>query len=133
MRPAWAWIIIDSDKRILLLKRSNYTKAFPHHWTIPGGRWENGENPEEIVVREILEETSLNFTPTKLYNITEQENSGEMTLSHRFLGKWEWEVQIQQEEADGYGWFTYKEANNLPTAFNYWEIVKRLFKEWLIQ
>jgi hypothetical protein len=38
MRPAGTGIIIDDMNRILLLKRSNYTKAFPHHWTMPGGR-----------------------------------------------------------------------------------------------
>jgi ADP-ribose pyrophosphatase YjhB (NUDIX family) len=119
--------------RILLLKRSNYTKAFPHHWTMPGGRWEAWENPEEIVVREVLEETSLSFNPDKLYFESEQENSWEMTHSHRFLWTWNGKIDIQEEEADWYAWYTYEETKNLKIAFDYSEVIEKLYNDWLIK
>lgn len=132
MRLAATWIIIDDNKRILLLKRSDYTKAFPGYWTIPGGRWENGETIEQIVVREVQEETGLEFTPTKLYHECVQENSGEDTHSHRFLWNWTGKIQIQEEEADGYGWYTYEETKSLKTAFNYRLVLDNLHADGLL-
>lgn len=133
MRPAWTWILIDRYNRILMLKRSNYTKAFPHYWTIPGWRWEPWENPKEIVVREIKEETNLDFTPSSLYETSQQENSWELTHSHRFLWKYEWEIKIQEEEADWYAWYTYEETKNLKIAFDYTEIIEKLYKDWILK
>lgn len=132
MRPAGTWIIIDDNKRILLLKRSDYTSSFPYHWTMPWGRWEVWENPEEIVVREIKEETWLNFNPTRLYYDSKQENSWEMTHAHRFLWEWSWNIQIQEEEALWYAWYTYEEAITLKIAFDYADIIEKLHNDWLL-
>jgi len=133
MRPAWTWIIIDEMNRILLLKRSNYTKAFPHHWTMPGGRWESWENPEEIVVREVEEETWLHFTPTKLFHVSENKNGDETVKAHRFIWTWNWKINIQEEEADWYAWYTCEETKSLKIAFDYAEVIEKLYNDWLIK
>lgn len=133
MRPAWTWIIIDEYKRILLLKRSNYTRAFPHYWTMPGWRWEAWENPEDIVIREVQEETWLSFSPNKLYCTNETENSGEIVHAHRFLWSWKWKMNIQEEEADWYAWYTYEETKSLKIAFDYPNIIEKLYSDWLIK
>lgn len=133
MRPAWTGIIIDATSRILLLKRSNYTKAFPYHWTMPGGRWEADENPEEIVVREVLEETGLAFTPEKLYHTSEQKNTNEIVKAHRFIWTWTGNISIQEEEADWYAWYTYEETKSLQIAFDYAEVIEQLYTDWLIK
>lgn len=49
-----------------MIKRSAYTKAFPGHWGMPGGRADGDETPEQAVVREVKEETGLSFQPEKL-------------------------------------------------------------------
>jgi ADP-ribose pyrophosphatase YjhB (NUDIX family) len=132
MRNAASWIIIDKYKRILLTKRSNYTKAFPFYWTLPWWRWEPLENPKDIVIREIKEEVWLDFKPTKLYFSCIMENSWEDTKSHRFLWEWLWSIKIQMEEADWYAWYSYEEIKNLKIAFNYKEMIEMLYKDWLI-
>lgn len=133
MRPAGTGIIIDDMQRILLLKRSNYTTAFPHHWTMPSGRWEAGEKPEEIVVREIEEEVWLGFKPTKLFHVSDQVNGSETVKAHRFIGDWSWKISIQEEEADWYAWYSYEETKSLKIAFDYADVVELLYKEWLIK
>lgn len=38
---------IIKDKKIFLIKRSNYTKVFSGYWACPGGRANEGELPEQ--------------------------------------------------------------------------------------
>jgi ADP-ribose pyrophosphatase YjhB (NUDIX family) len=51
-------VIFNSDKQILLGK-ATYQRIHP--WGLPGGSLKLGEEPEQAVVREMLEETGLNI------------------------------------------------------------------------
>ena len=133
MRISWVWILVDNKKRILLLKRSDYTKSFPGYWTMPGGRWEKWESPEEVVIREVEEETGLLFVPTKIYMKSEVMNSWEEISSNRFLWSYSWEVKIQEDEADWYAWYTYEETKVLKIAFDYSDTIEELYKDWIIE
>ena len=128
MRLAWNALIIKNNK-ILLLKRSNYTPSFPWYWTVPWGRQDAGEIAKQTVIREVKEETNLDFVPTKLFQTSVTENSWEQIHSHRFLWEFSWEVKIQEEEADDYGWFTYEESKKLDMAFDYREVLDKLREE----
>lgn len=54
-------VVHDAEGRLLLIQRGHE----PHQgrWSLPGGRIEAGESPEEAVVREVFEETGLMVTP----------------------------------------------------------------------
>jgi 8-oxo-dGTP diphosphatase len=52
-----AAVILDQDNNIFLVK-STYQRFHP--WGLPGGSLEYGEHPEQAVIREVWEETSLN-------------------------------------------------------------------------
>ncbi len=136
MRLAATGLIMDSEKRILLLKRSNYTKAFPFAWTFPWWRWEEWETPEEIVIREVKEETWLDFAPIKVFENYETNHPWEKNWSvhiYRFIGDFSWKIKIQEEEADWYAWYTYEETKKLKMAFDYVEVIERLYDEWLVE
>ncbi|MEO5948875.1 MAG: NUDIX hydrolase [Candidatus Saccharimonas sp.] len=57
-------ILINSDNKVLLLKRSSKT-ANPHQWDFPGGGVDRGENPEMSAIREVKEETGLEAVELK--------------------------------------------------------------------
>ena len=54
---ASAFIINPKNKKILLVKHSDYDK-----WLQPGGHIEEDETPEEAAVREVYEETGIKIT-----------------------------------------------------------------------
>ncbi|HSG44275.1 MAG TPA: NUDIX hydrolase [Anaerolineales bacterium] len=51
-----AAVIFDEDNKLLLVK-STYQRFHP--WGLPGGSLNYGESPEDAVLREVREETSL--------------------------------------------------------------------------
>jgi 8-oxo-dGTP diphosphatase len=55
--------IIIKDGRIALIHRHNHGKEY---WTLPGGRIEEGETPEQAVDREVGEETNLEVITCRL-------------------------------------------------------------------
>jgi mutator protein MutT len=52
--------VLDRAGRVLLICRGRAPSA--GEWTLPGGRVEPGETPEEAVVRELREETGIEGT-----------------------------------------------------------------------
>lgn len=58
-----AAIIFDKDDKIMLVK-STYQRFHP--WGLPGGSLNYGEPPEEAVIREVREETSLKVAVEEL-------------------------------------------------------------------
>lgn len=55
--PCVGAVVLDADGRLLLIRRGHD----PHAglWSLPGGRLEPGEDHEDAVRREVLEETGL--------------------------------------------------------------------------
>ena len=52
-------IIVDSDDRVLFLKRSDYVDKFAGEWDLPGGHIHIGEDLMTGLKREVKEETDL--------------------------------------------------------------------------
>jgi 8-oxo-dGTP diphosphatase len=58
--PCVSIILENVQGEVLLLLRDNKsTVVFPSHWTLVGGRVEDGETPEVAAHRELAEETGL--------------------------------------------------------------------------
>lgn len=120
--------IILEQKKILLLKRSNYSERYPEFWGCPGGRAEKGETAEQNVIREVKEECNLDFTPTKIIKTGLWQNRE----YYRFLGDWSGTIIIQEKEVTDYNWFTFNEAIKLQLAFDYKEIIETLQQQNLL-
>ena len=119
---------IIKDKMILLIKRSNYTKVFPGYWACPGGRANEGEFPEQVVVREVKEEVNLDFEPQELIKKSQYEDRE----LFRFYGSWVGKVKIQEDEVSDWNWFSYSDAIKLKLAFDYREVIEILHQKNLL-
>lgn len=115
--------LLLKDKKLLLLKRAASKKLFPNHWGCPGGGTEGGETAEETAIREVKEETDLDFKPTNLVFLKKDPSSTATTSS--FTGSWSGEVKLNEESSD-YGWFTYEETKKLDLAFTFHKIIEKL-------
>jgi 8-oxo-dGTP diphosphatase len=63
--PCVSIIVENKAGEVLLLLRDNKsTIVFPNHWTLIGGKVEDGETPEMAAHRELAEETGLKATLT---------------------------------------------------------------------
>jgi 8-oxo-dGTP pyrophosphatase MutT (NUDIX family) len=124
--------LIIRENRILLTKRSNYTKMFPHYWTLPGWKWDKNETPEDVVIREIKEELWVDFQIGKLFFHENIEFNWEPWSVNRFIGDYKWKLSMQEEEIDWYAWYTFEETKDLKIAFNHTEVIKRAYEEWYL-
>ena len=61
--PCVGAVVHDAEGRLLLIQRGHD----PHRglWSLPGGRIEPAESPEQAVVREVSEETGLDVLPRR--------------------------------------------------------------------
>jgi 8-oxo-dGTP diphosphatase len=59
----------DAAGRVVLARNSD-ASAFPGQWTLPGGGVEQGEHPDDAVVREFAEETGLRVRIDRLRTVT---------------------------------------------------------------
>ncbi len=60
--------IIHMDDKILISQRleGSYLEFL---WEFPGGKVEEGESPEECIVREIMEELNINIEVLDIYDV----------------------------------------------------------------
>jgi 8-oxo-dGTP diphosphatase len=65
--------IIDKDARCLLVKRSQESKGNPGKWELPGGKVGSGEDFDRALIREVLEETGLSISLSRLICCCEHE------------------------------------------------------------
>ena len=64
-----AQIIFENDKGefLLYLRDGKPGIPFPHHWDLIGGHVEEGETPEEALVREVKEELDYDLKDYKFF------------------------------------------------------------------
>ena len=63
-RPNAASVALVDGSRVLLIQRAR--PPYEELWTLPGGRLEAGETPEQCAIREVHEELGLTIRDLKL-------------------------------------------------------------------
>ena len=111
---------VGGDRRTILLTRRN-VNPFKELWCLPGGHIEDFETAEQAVVREVKEETNLDFALERFVGWFE-----EIFPEHRFhavalafAGAGSGALQKQPDEVSEMAWFTLDEALSMQLAFTH--------------
>lgn len=105
-------ILILSPDKILLFHRDNIpTIRSPDCWSLIGGGIEDGETPEQALVREVKEETSYDIKEYKFVTKIRGSLNENVWVYVAFIGKdEEKEFVLGPGEGQGIGWFTINKA-----------------------
>jgi 8-oxo-dGTP diphosphatase len=121
-------IIFVNDKRRILLFLRDDKPGLPYRnmWDIPGGHVEDGETPEQCIVREMQEEMDLTLDSFELFSVKEFDDRIEYT----FWKKANLDIEkVNLHEGQQLKWFTETEAKNTKLAYGFNEIVDDFFSK----
>ena len=102
--------ILLLEKKVLLLKRSKNNICFPSIWTPIIGKIKEEETPEKAVIRETIEETSLNLKNNISFLGLEKYKNDNYWFFYSKQDKNTTNVELNHENED----FDFFEVNNLP-------------------
>ena len=107
---------IEKDGKYLMLHRTKKKKDInKNKWLGVGGRFEEGESPEECIVREVKEETGLTLKNYQLRGIvTYISNKWETEYMYVFTAT-EFEGNIIECDEGDLEWIEKEKVNTLPT------------------
>ena len=110
-------MLIDPRGRILLGLRARHKLMAPEHWDIIGGHVEPGENPEDALVREILEELGVRPIRFRLLDSLVGPSDGSaLPTVHHVYSITAWEGGSPRNHCDEHTeirWFTISEIRRL--------------------
>jgi 8-oxo-dGTP diphosphatase len=127
MKRRGASIIFVNDRHhVLLFLRDNKPDIpYPDTWDIPGGHVEEGETPEQCIVREILEEMGIEIKGFQLFSETEFDDRIEYT----FWVSEEIDIgTIRLTEGQILKWFTREEVCQTVLAYGFNRIMADFFQ-----
>lgn len=117
--------IIIRNNKILFLRRL-LTDDEAGKWCPVNESVEEGESPEEAIVRGVKEEVGLHF-------IVKQAVSDDHFCEYVFIGSGTGCLKLNTEESLECGWFSFKETMLLDLAFDYRLVFQKLFDLKLIK
>ncbi len=81
-------ILYDKERRILLQHRDENIRRLPGYWAFFGGGIKSGEDPEETIKRETLEELNYILRDPKLIMVQKLEDKSQKELKYVFVEKY---------------------------------------------
>lgn len=118
---------MNSDGRLLAIRRSQTAPVRPLHWDLPGGDLDYGEDPIQGIIREVIEETGLTIENPELFDIEAHINSdGEFWVTIAYQGRVASGDVILSFEHDEFKWVTAEEFLQLKSSDKLQRFVKKL-------
>lgn len=116
--------LIDRDK-VLLIQRAR--KPYFGMWSLPGGRLEPGETPEQAAGREVMEEVGLRVW--RLHPIRRMFlGEGRFVLQVFATEAFEGEIVVASDEVTAYRWVRGDEIGGMYTTPDLGEVVAGAFR-----
>ena len=130
-------VVRHIDGRYLITKRVMTKSWAPGWWEVSGGAAQAGEESEEAVKREILEETGLDITGAEggyLFSY-HRENPGKgdnyfVDIYRYVMDIDETDIRLQEEETDGYMFATVEQIKEFAEqgVFLHYDSIKQAFE-----
>jgi 8-oxo-dGTP diphosphatase len=80
-----ACLLFDKNGKLLIYLRDDKPEiSFPNHWDLFGGIMEEGETPEQTLVREIKEELGVTLTVYSFYKVFDC-TEGDIKPNRKFI------------------------------------------------
>lgn len=117
--------IVIRDKKILLIKRADKVYSEPGKWCPVNETIEIGEKPEVAIVRGVKEEIGVDFKIES--RLEDHLFAGHQTFV--FFGSIEGDINPNSDEVAEYGWFLYDDARKLVLAYNYLEVIEKIYQK----
>ena len=105
-------IILNDERKVLLLKRSQKVDSYRGLWGFPGGKRESGETSAEAAVREVYEETSLRVYSKELVYVLTMRRESHKDIVFYLARKWAGTPEVDWE-SDEYRWFDPSKLSDL--------------------
>ena len=127
--PCVAIVIENRQKEILLLLRDiDPTIFYPDHWTLVGGKVEEGETPEAAAHREMLEEIGLDME-VAFWKRYDRQHPFAIVDQHIYIAK----IDIPREslilgEGQDVRFFNSKDIKNLKIGFEFDVLLNEYFQ-----
>ena len=123
-------ILVNSERKVLLQLRDKTENYYPDCWTLPGGKIEEDESPEQAIVREVKEELDLNLSNPKLFKVVTR--SGHDQIVERIFIYWckisERIENLKLREGVALKYFPSNEISSLKIAFDLKPIIQELME-----
>ena len=109
--------LLIKDGKVLVIKRARNERYLAGMYELPGGKVDFGEQPNDALKREFLEETGLTIqvlTPYKAYSYLSHENKRhtvEIVYTVALIGKPG--IKLSDEHED-YCWVSPKDVDTIP-------------------
>ena len=120
-------LIFKAD-RVLLIERGK--EPLKGQWSLPGGAVETGERIEDAIIREMVEETGLEVTPTQIAVIFERimYDAENLPEYHYLLIDFFCDVRGGNlrpgDDCSNAAWFTFDEIERLPITEGTLEVIR---------
>lgn len=120
-RRASRAIITDDIGRVLLAKRAEgLCKGM---WALVGGKQDPGETPKQTVIREVREETGLEFEGRLVAVVDDSVGQDrDVYRTSFFLGKAAGRLMLQEENTDA-RFFSPDELADVEIAFEHYDVI----------
>ena len=120
-------VFISPEEKILILKRQNNSDMrFPGLWSFTGGGAEEGEEPEDTVRREALEETGMTANGMEHVH-TKNDEGGDV----HFFKCLDFDGEVQKDkvldEHDDFKWISPNDLDQYHTAPEVEQVVRKAF------